>query len=226
MLSKIGNKLFHIRNYIFPVFYAVLFIPSAAIFQNEKWSLITGSIIILSGILTRFITIGLVYIIRGGSKRQIYAETLVTDGVYKICRNPMYLGNILLLSGFGLFANSLLFVLIFLPLFVFFYYAIIRAEEEFLQKKFGSQFTDYKSVTNAIIPKPGNIRKAFEGHVFKFREAVFKEYNSLLLYFTGMLLLLCYHGHITTGLFGILEIVLLLLYGLIRLLKYGKLSIR
>ncbi|HOW08527.1 MAG TPA: isoprenylcysteine carboxylmethyltransferase family protein [Bacteroidales bacterium] len=223
MFVKLGNKLFHIRNFLFPVFYAVLFIPSPSVFQNEKWALITGSLLIFSGILTRFITIGLVYIIRGGSKRQIYAETLVTDGIYRICRNPMYLGNILLLTGFGFFANSLLFMLVCIPLFLLFYYSIICAEEEFLQTKFGSQFINYKSVTNAIIPKLGNIKEAFEGHTFRFKVAVFKEYNSLFLYFTGLLLLLYFQGHITTGLFGIFEIVLLLSYLLIRMLKYNKL---
>jgi len=223
MFVKLGNKLFHIRNFLFPVFYAVLFIPSPSVFQNEKWALITGSLLIISGILTRFITIGLVYIIRGGSKRQIYAETLVTDGIYRICRNPMYLGNILLLTGFGFFANSLLFMLVCIPLFLLFYYSIICAEEEFLQTKFGSQFINYKSVTNAIIPKLGNIKEAFEGHTFRFKVAVFKEYNSLFLYFTGLLLLLYFQGHITTGLFGIFEIVLLLSYLLIRMLKYNKL---
>lgn len=223
MFVKLGNKLFHIRNFLFPVFYAVLFIPSPSVFQNEKWALITGSLLIFSGILTRFITIGLVYIIRGGSKRQIYAETLVTDGIYRICRNPMYLGNILLLTGFGFFANSLLFMLVCIPLFLLFYYSIICAEEEFLQTKFGSQFINYKSVTNAIIPKLGNIKEAFEGHTFRFKVAVFKEYNSLFLYFTGLLLLLYFQGNITTGLFGIFEIVLLLSYLLIRMLKYNKL---
>jgi len=224
MFIKLGNKLFHIRNFLFPVFYAVLFIPSSSIFQNEKWALITGSLLIFSGILTRFITIGLVYIIRGGSKRQIYAETLVTDGIYKICRNPMYLGNILLITGFGLFANSLLFILICVPLFILFYYSIICAEEEFLQTKFGPQFINYKSGTNAIIPELGNIRDAFEGHAFRFKVAVFKEYNSLLIYFTGLSLLLYFHGLITFWVFGIIEFVLLLFYILVRILKYGRLS--
>ena len=135
MLVKLGNWLFKYRNILFPLFYAALFIPSPIIFQSERWALEIGLLFIGTGILIRCITIGLVYIIRGGSKRQIHAETLVTDGIYKVCRNPMYLGNILLLLGFGLFSNSLLFTLIFMPLFVFFYVAIIWAEEGLFVKK-------------------------------------------------------------------------------------------
>lgn len=196
MLVKFGNWLFHYRNILFPVFYAALFIPSPVIFRSEEWALITGSLFIGTGTAIRFITIGLVYIIRGGSKRQIHAETLVTEGIYKVCRNPMYLGNILLLLGFGLFANSLIFSLVFSPLFVLFYIAIISAEEDFLSKKFGSQFSEYKSHTNAIFPKWKNLRTAFTGHIFNWKKVLNKEHNSFFIYTSGICLLLFYQNQI------------------------------
>ncbi|NJK97787.1 MAG: isoprenylcysteine carboxylmethyltransferase family protein, partial [Bacteroidales bacterium] len=124
MIAKFGNWLFHYRNVLFPFFYAALFIPTTPLCP-DKWALTIGLFIIGIGVLIRSITIGLVYIIRGGQKRQIHAETLVTDGIYKVCRNPMYLGNILLILGFGIFANSLIFLLIFVPIFFVFYKAII-----------------------------------------------------------------------------------------------------
>jgi len=209
---------------LFPIFYAALFIPSPVIFRREEWALITGLLFIGIGILIRCTTIGLAYIIRGGFKRQIYAETLVTDGMYKVCRNPMYLGNILLLFGFGLFANSLVFILIFVPLFVFFYASIIYAEEDFLLKKFGQQFIDYKANSNAIIPKWENLQAAFEGQTFKWGKLIYKEYNSLFLYFTGICLILFYHGHIGISSFMVIETILLISYFLIKLLKHNKLS--
>jgi len=224
MLTKFGHIIFHFRNILFPVFYAALFIPSPVIFRSEEWALKTGLLFIITGILIRCTTIGLVYIIRGGSKRRIYAETLVTDGMYKVCRNPMYLGNILILFGFGLFANSLVFVLIFIPLFVFFYAAIIFAEEDFLLKKFGQQFIDYKANSNAIIPKWGNLQAAFEGQTFKWRKVIYKEHNSLFLYFTGICLILLYHGYIGISFFMVIETILLISYFLIKLLKHNKLS--
>jgi protein-S-isoprenylcysteine O-methyltransferase Ste14 len=193
MLVKFGNFIFHYRNFLFPLFYAALFIPSAALFSQIETAVILGSVIIALGILTRCITIGLVYIIRGGAKRQIYAENLVTGGIYQVCRNPMYLGNILLLLGFGIFANSLLFLAVFFPLFFLFYLAIIKAEENFLSHKFGEEFVQFCQQTNAILPNLKRIGAAFKGHEFKFKRVIAKEYNSLFIYSMGILALLFYH---------------------------------
>lgn len=219
---RFGNWIFHYRNFLFPVFYIALFIPSPSIFRDETWALIMGLVCISAGMIIRSITIGLVYIIRGGAKRLIHAETLVTDGIYKVCRNPMYLGNILLILGFGLFANSLLFTLIFSPLFIILYMSIISAEEDFLFKKFNQQFIDYKSTSNLIIPRWGNIKSAFKGETFNWKNIIYKEYNSLFIYFSGIFLLLRYHEHITTKLFLIGEMILISIYLFVKYLKYKK----
>lgn len=222
MLVKIGNNLFHYRNFLFPVFYAVLLIPSPNIFPDNYLALIIGLIIIIIGIGVRAVTIGLVYIIRGGSNRKIYAERLVTEGIYKICRNPMYLGNIVLITGFGVFANSLLFSLILVPLFFLFYLAIIKAEEDFLIRKFGFQFVEYRNSSNALFPKFSLVKQAFQGHQFNFKRVINKEHNSLFLYLSGILLLLWYkyrlHWYISLSIF----IILLLTYLYIKLLKKKK----
>jgi protein-S-isoprenylcysteine O-methyltransferase Ste14 len=222
MLVKFGNWLFHYRNILFPVFYTALFIPSSRIFQGFAWSILLGSLFIILGVITRCTTIGLVYIIRGGNKRQIHAEALVTGGVYQLCRNPMYLGNILLIIGFGIFANSLIFSVIFAPLFIAFYYAIIKAEENFLLKKFGVVFEKYKNSSNALLPKLSDVKQAFVGHQFNFKRVINKEHNSLFLYISGILLLLWYQHLILWDIFLFLFSLLLLIYLSIKLLKNEK----
>ncbi len=222
MLVKFGNWLFHYRNILFPVFYAALFIPSLPISPDYRWSIISGSLFIALGIVTRGVTIGLVYIVRGGNKRQIHADTLVTGGVYQICRNPMYLGNILLIIGFGLFANSLLFLTLFSSLFVLFYIAIIRAEEDFLLTKFGGQFEAYKSFANALLPKLSRLKNAFSGHRFDFKRVINKEHNSLFLYFSGILLLLWYQHLISWRVLLFIFSPLLIIYLYVKLLKKEK----
>lgn len=192
MLVKFGNWIFRYRNFIFPLFYAALFIPSPQIFE-VTFALITGSIFIAAGIAVRAITIGLEYIIRGGYKRQIHANTLVTGGIYSICRNPMYLGNILLILGFGIFADSLLFIMLFFPAFLIIYYAIIGAEEAFLTEKFGQEYTGYKTKVDAIIPDISKIKTAFKGYSFNWKRILIREYNALYLYFSGIELLLLYN---------------------------------
>lgn len=39
------------------------------------------------------------YIKRGGRNRRVFARGLVTEGVVAHCRNPMYLGHLLLVAG-------------------------------------------------------------------------------------------------------------------------------
>ncbi len=193
MLVKLGNIFFHYRNYFFPILYAALFIPSPPLFPVLEWGLISGAILIVSGMLVRCITVGLVYIIRGGVNRQIHAQNLVTGGIYQVCRNPMYLGNILLIVGFGLFANSMIYMAVFVPLLLFIYLGIIKAEEAFLKGKFGDEFVAFMNSTNSILPNLGRINKAFKGQSFRFQKVIANEHNGIFMYSSGMLLLLKYH---------------------------------
>jgi len=219
MIVKLGNWLFHFRNFLFPLFYLALFIPTSRVFWDDKIAITLGVILIIIGILIRCITIGLVYIVRGGKNRQIYANGLVTEGIYSICRNPMYLGNIILLLGFGFFANSTLFVYAFFPLFIIFYLSIIRAEEEFLLAKFGDSFTSYKNHVNALIPNIFLIDKAFRGHQFNWKKVISKEFNALYVYIVGILLLLLFEKHIEFLVFEIEIIVVTILYFLVKWMK-------
>ncbi len=220
MLSKLGNRLFHYRNILFPLFYLALFIPSKPILHGDFQAEIIGCIIILAGMSVRSVTIGLLYIVRGGKNRTIYAEDLVTGGIYSLCRNPMYFGNILLLLGFAFFANSLLFILAFLPLFILFYLAIIEAEEVFLEQKFGEIFSEYKKNANYLFPDIRKIRKAFEGQRFNWKKVIYKEHNGFFLFFLGIFLLMCYKGQISLSLLVFIVAGLAFLNGIVKYMKW------
>lgn len=168
---------------------------------------------------TRAVTIGLVYIVRGGKYHKIYAEKLVVDGIYSICRNPMYLGNILLLLGFALFSNSLFFLISVFPVFCFIYYSIIKAEESFLMEKFGNEFTAYCRQTKAIIPDLKALGKAFKNYRFNFVRVIIREYNSTYVYLCGILMLLVYKNVLTTIRFSVTFGILTVLYFIIKVLK-------
>lgn len=69
---------------------------------------------------------------------------LVTAGMFRFSRNPMYLALLLALVGWGLFlanAFALLLALAFIPWMNRFQ---IRPEEQVLQRVFGQAFTDYR----------------------------------------------------------------------------------
>ena len=73
------------------------------------------------------------------------ASSLVVGGVYKITRNPMYLGLLSLLIGWALFlANPLTLVLIVAFVFYMNRFQIIP-EERSLEAQFGGKFQAYKA---------------------------------------------------------------------------------
>lgn len=77
------------------------------------------------------------------------ASKLVTCGVYRYSRNPMYLGLLLLLTGWAVFLGSMV-ALIFPPLFVWVITTHqIRWEEQALEKMFGEEYLDYKRKVRA-----------------------------------------------------------------------------
>ncbi len=186
----VGNFLFRHRNYIFPILYLILFVPSPKIFDDFYIPVIIGLSVALFGQAIRILTIGLVYIIRGGRHRQIYAKELVTDGIFAHCRNPLYLGNILILTGSGIMSNSLVSLLIFLPLFVFAYQAIVIAEENFLNDRFGPQYKNYLKRVNRWVPNLKGIGNTINSSTFKWRRVIVKEYNSIYIWLTGAVLLI------------------------------------
>lgn len=72
-----------------------------------------------------------------------HASSLVTSGVYRLSRNPMYLGMlIILLTAVLKFGNP--FGLIVLPLYVLYMNRFqIIPEEQAMVEKFGDEFTSY-----------------------------------------------------------------------------------
>jgi protein-S-isoprenylcysteine O-methyltransferase Ste14 len=70
---------------------------------------------------------------------------IVTSGLYKFSRNPMYVGLLIILTGYAIWLGSVTPFLL-LPLF---YWLItqmqIKPEERILQQKFGQEYLDYKN---------------------------------------------------------------------------------
>ena len=71
------------------------------------------------------------------------ASVLVTSGVYRHTRNPMYLGTFLILVGWALFlANALSFLV--LPAFILYMNQFqIKPEERALTARFGREYLEY-----------------------------------------------------------------------------------
>ncbi len=69
---------------------------------------------------------------------------LVTNGVFNISRNPMYLGMLLILLGIAFLLGSTTPFIVALALAVLLKYKFIRPEERMLEATFGEQFREYR----------------------------------------------------------------------------------
>ncbi|MEZ5277963.1 MAG: isoprenylcysteine carboxylmethyltransferase family protein [Opitutaceae bacterium] len=239
-MVAIGNFFFRYRNLVFILFYAALFLPSAPLFPAHffgpnyfLYPIIIGLVVTISGQLIRGATIGLAYIIRGGRKGKPYAEGLVTEGIFHHCRNPLYVGNILMLVGMGILSNSLVFAVIVIPLFMFIYQAIVLAEEDFLRGKFGSGFDDYCRAVSRWVPDLRGIGGTVTGMHFNWRRWILMEYNTQFIWLLGIFLVLLFkyplltHGDLVhrNQLLNIVVPVLVLGYLLVRFLKKSGLMV-
>lgn len=233
-MIAIGNFFFKYRNWLFIILYLLLFVPSPPLFdenvfgpQYYLYPMILGLVITITGQLIRGATIGLAYIIRGGKEGKVYAEELVTTGIFNHCRNPLYVGNILMLLGVGVLSNSLLYVAVIMPLFLLIYQAIVLAEENFLRNKFKASFDNYCRRVNRWIPSLKGIGTTFSSMHFKWKRWVLKEYNTQYIWLTGIVLILLFKYPQLTNfdeekrntLLAVILPVLLFLYLLVRYLK-------
>jgi len=66
----------------------------------------------------------------------------VTDGIYKVSRNPMYFGLFLTFTGCVLFTFNILYLILALFITVV-HHSIVLHEEKELRKRFGDTFEDY-----------------------------------------------------------------------------------
>jgi len=73
------------------------------------------------------------------------AQSLVVTGIYKVTRNPMYVGFVCLLAAWCFYLGDLTGFLT-LPAFIFVMTRFqIKSEESALQAKFGADYTSYMS---------------------------------------------------------------------------------
>jgi len=73
------------------------------------------------------------------------SSVLVVSGVYKLTRNPMYLGFLLVLLGWAVFLSNVLAFLLLQAFIAYMNRFQIEPEERALASLFGQDFADYKS---------------------------------------------------------------------------------
>ena len=183
MLSQFGAFFFRYRNGLFPAIFLLLALVVHPVWflGQEKLDLFLtgfGAVCALAGGLVRILTIGLVYVKRGGRDRQVSADDLVTDGIYAHVRNPMYLGNLLIAAGICLmYGSAWLYAGVF-PLFLLVYISIVAEEERYLFARFGAEFEAYRRSTPRFWPELHGVAATIGNYRFRWKRVLKKEYGT------------------------------------------------
>ena len=82
---------------------------------------------------------------------EVKSVTLITQGPYKILRNPMYTGILLIFAPSVAYSNQLSTWIVFGLLICTLLLKIFK-EESFLLTKFGNEYHEYKSKTWRLLP--------------------------------------------------------------------------
>jgi len=84
-------------------------------------------------------------------------QELATSGPYAYLRDPLYLGRLLLLCGFGVIGNSPITYAVFaFALLIFFLNYMprkLKKESQRLEHIFGAQYTEYHRAVRSLIPR-------------------------------------------------------------------------
>jgi protein-S-isoprenylcysteine O-methyltransferase Ste14 len=158
----------------------------------DNWLDLLAVVTALAGQSLRAAVIGYAYIRRGGKDRRVYADTLVTDGFFRHSRNPLYLGNLLVLAGLFMIHNNLWVYAIGVPFFLFAYGSIVATEEAFLRAKFGAEYEQYARRVNRWLPNLRGLRESLKDMRFAWRRVVLKEYGSTYAWTASALALMAY----------------------------------
>lgn len=166
--------LFKIRGYT-PVVFIIIALVWA---EYNPIVLVSGALLSITGELLRIRSIQFA----GGSTRtrEVGASELITSGPYGLIRNPLYVANLVMYTGFALGSSALFpyFVLLSIAFFCFQYGMIISLEENTLINLFGDEYLDYcKRIPRFIPIFPFHLNKSEPRHDLK--EALRSEKRSL-----------------------------------------------
>ena len=106
------------------------------------WSLAAGGAVAAFGVFLRAIASGHV-------KKN---EQLATTGPYAYCRNPLYLGSIIIAIGFAIASRDAWVAIVIVLLFLAIYVPVIRSEEAFLRQHFPG-YQDYARRVPRLMPR-------------------------------------------------------------------------
>ncbi|MEY3683213.1 MAG: hypothetical protein RLZZ289_1749 [Bacteroidota bacterium] len=197
--EKLGNQFFKYRGQIPALFFLLAFFLMHYFPAQNKWldqsnTLIAVSLVIL-GHLIRALAVGKRAAHTSGRNRdEQVAEALNSTGIYSMVRHPLYLGNITTYMGWVVFTGIDWLIPAMLIGFLFYYRFIIYAEEQFLTRKFGQDYLDWKSATPLLLPAFWKFKA--NPQPFSFKTVLENEYSGIAASMTTAWVLLAFQWYV------------------------------
>jgi protein-S-isoprenylcysteine O-methyltransferase Ste14 len=196
---RTGGWLFRQRSWLpLPLVAALLLIPPserpAGVSPATLWTL--GLLVVALGEGVRLWAVHHIGAI--SRTRSDRLGPLIATGPFAYVRNPLYLGNILLWTGFSISARLLWLTPIIVILLALEYHAIVRWEERLLTERIGEPYADYVAGVPRWVPRWTTPTRSATSHarplpepsvVFSWKQTLFSERGTLIAVVLGVLLL-------------------------------------
>jgi protein-S-isoprenylcysteine O-methyltransferase Ste14 len=192
-LAQQGNVLFRWRSYLPLALIPLMLVglPQSGVLERVFGHAAEGawdyfvSLLAFLGLGLRVATVG--FVPAGTSGRNVHgqrADALNTTGLYSVVRNPLYLGNLMILIALALETMVWWIPPLAAVAGLLYYERIVYAEEAFLAKKYGKAYSDWAAVTPAFVPDLSLWRRP--ALPFCWRTALRREYHGLLVVVGGL----------------------------------------
>ena len=118
------------------------------------WTRIPGMVLMGAGGILALVCVGL-FIVCGRGTPAIFdaPRAFVAVGPYRYVRNPMYIGALMVLTGFGLSERSLSIIVFSLLWLIIIQLFVVYFEEPGLKERFGASYGEYCKAVPRWIPR-------------------------------------------------------------------------
>lgn len=112
--------------------------------ETHPYWRVFAAVAVVTGVILIVAALGIFW--KSGARPEPWAPAtmIVTSGLYRFTRNPMYLGMLLVYAGLALYLWSPISGLLLVPLFLIVNGMIIPREEAYLSRRFGRDYDDYR----------------------------------------------------------------------------------
>ena len=175
--ARVGAWAFRQRSWL-PVPLALILVFVRVGEYEAEWPMLIGVILVACGLALRFWAVR--HIGDVSRTRTNRSGALQVTGPYALVRNPLYVANWLLWTGFTMDSELDWMLVVAWGIFALQYSAIVAWEEHLMHERFGSEYDAYVASTPRWIPSWRSIRTLSSSPAYTWRRVFFSERGTLI----------------------------------------------